>query len=109
MDLMQSLVKLGTTNPELRPHIRPVLQHLGSKSKSLTSNQYDGLLDYLVNAFEHAEGMKEEVSYLVKEIKISREFANRLVQLASKKPYHNDEYASAIIDEVSRDLGYDNR
>lgn len=46
MSLKENLVKLGTTNPELRPHIRPLLAKLAS-SDMLTEEQVDILDKWL--------------------------------------------------------------
>lgn len=40
MSLKKQLMKLGSTNPELRKHIRPVLEAMGSKTARMELNPY---------------------------------------------------------------------
>jgi len=49
LDLKSQLIKLGSTNPELRPHIRPLLQRVASKDAYTTSRN---LIEKGLNAIE---------------------------------------------------------
>ena len=54
--LKDALVKLGSTNPELRPHIRPVLASL-SKSATPTGDDLDNLLQGFLQSVERIPGV----------------------------------------------------
>jgi len=49
LDLKKQLIRLGSENPELRPHIRPLLQRVASKDAYTTSR---GIIEKGLNSFE---------------------------------------------------------
>jgi hypothetical protein len=139
MAIRDDLIKLGSTNPELRPHIRPLLrvamefdtpdalkkylrdhpdadkskhtvkEQKQRQEKQVDDRQYDGMMDYLVNGLEHAETVADGVDYLTKEFGLDSKFANDLIKEAFSKASLNDDVASGLIDSVSRRHGYSER
>lgn len=110
-DLTKTLIRLGTTNPELRPHIRPVLASLGKASGSkLTISFKHGLSVRFVEGSNPSFGEIGSAAYLnesksgVRVVRAAIQFArDNLAKLQSMGPYN--EVVEAINEAVSDQIG----
>lgn len=120
-DLKKQLIKLGSTNPELRPHIREVLKASGGDESFDTLNKTASsmdMIDYILperdfwkvvdNAPDHLQNfmmdIREELNHKLT-LKGSEERAlNRLINLIGNPPRDASDMANQVA-KIGIELG----